>query len=83
MRENTAANVQEFMWQWEQQARMTKPTEAEQAINAWREQQTAGRPRVYRAAIAKALVALATRIAPPMPVTSERTVAAGYASGSH
>lgn len=83
MRENTAASVQEFVWQWERRARMTKPTEAEQAINVWREQQTAGCRRLYRAAIAKALVALATRIAPPKPVTGERNVAAGYAPGSN
>lgn len=84
MRENTAASVQELVWQWERAARMTKPTEAEQAIMAWREQRTARHPRLYRAAIAKALVALAARIAPPMSATGERNAAtAGYASGSN
>ncbi len=46
-----------------------------EAMREWKRQQRAMPRRSYREALAKALVALAARLAPPMPTTGERGVA--------
>ena len=75
MYENSAAKVMEMTQQWERGARITKPTEVEQAAMAWRAQRAMRRTPPYRAAIAKMLLALATRIAPTVAVPNPSTPA--------
>jgi hypothetical protein len=74
MRENTAASVQEFVWQWQRSAQVTQPTEVERAIIAWRQERGADRRGRWRGAVAQVLVALAVRLdrAVAAPTAEER-----------
>jgi hypothetical protein len=68
MRENTAASVQEFMWQWQRSAQVTQPTEVERAMAAWRQERSAHGPRQWREMIARGLMVLAAQLAPKVAV---------------
>lgn len=75
MYENTAASVQEFVWQWQKSAQMTQPTEVERAMAVWRQERAARRTGQWRGAVAGALIALASRIAPTVTVPPPSTPA--------
>lgn len=68
MHESPAANIEEVMWRWERGARPMESDEIDQMVVSWRQHRWAAGTQPFRAALATALLALATRIAPTVAV---------------
>jgi hypothetical protein len=76
MSKNPAGNVAEFLWQWERGRPPTRQSEVEEAMATWRPLETKS-TAPYREAVAKALLALATWIAPSVKTSEVATASAG------
>jgi hypothetical protein len=68
MKEDKAASVQEFAWQWQRTRPVAQPTEVEQAMAAWRQQRSVQGRRTWRETIARGLLVLAAQLAPTVAV---------------